>query len=387
MLVCGSLEPGKDGVGDYSRLLSAELIQLGHDLRIIATNDKAATEVIREEQWQENTAVPVLRIPYGVTNRTRIAILQEEIDNFLPEWVSLQYVPYSFNRYGVPVDFALALRRIRFTGEWHIMFHELWIDQRGIWTPKDTTISYLQRLAVVLLQWVLGPSVKHTHLPAYQTKMLPLGVTTLALPLFANIRPVKTSVTSPPSKVFRLGFFSQMNLKPEIIRFIKELANWLQGTENQELEILLLGGGADKVNLMKKGLLSSIPMATIKPLGFLPSEELSQHISTLNLGITPVRHHAIGKSGTVAAFLSHGVPVAAPWLTQSCPSFFDETLSEAVITNFTPKGLKAAMEAAQTLDTTVISPRGIAQRMLGDLSLSVAASTATSKRVDQPASH
>ena len=39
IFLCGSLEPGRDGVGDYVLLLSGELVRQGHQASIIALND------------------------------------------------------------------------------------------------------------------------------------------------------------------------------------------------------------------------------------------------------------------------------------------------------------------------------------------------------------
>ena len=40
VFICGSLEPGKDGVGDYVYILARELIDLGHTCLLIALNDQ-----------------------------------------------------------------------------------------------------------------------------------------------------------------------------------------------------------------------------------------------------------------------------------------------------------------------------------------------------------
>ena len=37
--LCGSLEPGFDGVGDYVRMLASEVIVQGHQAVIVAIND------------------------------------------------------------------------------------------------------------------------------------------------------------------------------------------------------------------------------------------------------------------------------------------------------------------------------------------------------------
>ncbi|MBB4079025.1 hypothetical protein GGR28_001642 [Lewinella aquimaris] len=365
---CGSLAPGKDGVGDYTRRLAAELIGMGYAVAIVATHDKVTPELVSGTQAADGTSVSVVRIPYATTENERTHLLQAAIDEFDPDWLSLQYVPYSFNAYGLPLSFARKLRTLRNRGKWHVMFHELWIDQRGLLTPKDTTISLLQRLAAVAVVRSLRPEIRHTHLPGYQNKLRSLGIQTQPLPLFPNISPVNRPVTLPSQETFRLGFFSQMDLREEILTLIRKLMQWTD-SQQKTLEIFLMGGSESKSRETSATLNELFPGATIHALGFMPSEEISQIMASLNLGITPVPYHAIGKSGTVAAFLSHGVPVAAPWKTERSPSFFSPELTAAVLQTFSAPALRAATEAAAVLDTTTISVQGVARRFTADLGL------------------
>jgi hypothetical protein len=44
IFLCGSLEPGCDGVGDYTRRLAGELIKQGHHIAAVALNDQYLQE-------------------------------------------------------------------------------------------------------------------------------------------------------------------------------------------------------------------------------------------------------------------------------------------------------------------------------------------------------
>ena len=37
--ICGSLEPGRNGVGDYTRRLAGELAAQGHECLLVSLND------------------------------------------------------------------------------------------------------------------------------------------------------------------------------------------------------------------------------------------------------------------------------------------------------------------------------------------------------------
>ncbi|THH39285.1 glycosyltransferase family protein [Neolewinella litorea] len=372
LFLCGSLVPGKDGVGDYARKMAAELIAGGTGVRLLATHDKGVAETTEEEQREGTVAVPVVRIPYGAPQQERIRRIQDSIDGYHPGLLSLQYVPYSFSPYGLPFSLIQQLRSLRYRGRWHVMFHELWIKNQGVRTPKDTVVSALQRLAVLGLTKVLRPAVIHTHIPYYQAQLKQLGITARPLPLFANIAPqVGTAGPDSGGGSFRLGFFSQF-IPERVIPFIRSLDTWLRTTDGRKLDIQLLGGGADRVAETRRILAAEFPQATINASGFLSAEALSRELSRLDLGITPVDHHLIGKSGTVAAFLNHGIPVAAPYRTEHAPSFFTPGLTAATLETFSETGLLSAMRAAGSLDTHPISPQGVARCFLNDLSLSPA---------------
>lgn len=363
LFICGTLEAGKDGVGDYTRRLASELRSRGLKVSIIAARDKKIAVLSSDHES--------IRIPYATPAAERRSLMRRAILDFKPDWISLQYVPYSFNNRGIPLAFILELRALAPLGKWQVMFHELWIDENGLATPKDTAISLLQRWAITGLNRAVKPELRHTHLPAYQTKLLnKTHITSRPLPLFANIAPAFPAQNKEVrEQEYRIGFFSQMELYPEVLTFIRQLKDWLI-KKNRKLEIVLLGGSEDKMRSVAASLSRHFPDSTITPLGFLAEKELSKQLGALDLGITPVRNHDIGKSGTVAAFLNHGLPVAAPRVTEPGDSFFAPSLTEATLSSFSPAALTAATEAARTLDLTPITVSGVADRFLLDLGFS-----------------
>jgi hypothetical protein len=63
LFICGSLEPGRDGVGDYCRRLAGEFLRTGIDTQILSLCDQHATSFTNENQTVEETEVVVHRIP------------------------------------------------------------------------------------------------------------------------------------------------------------------------------------------------------------------------------------------------------------------------------------------------------------------------------------
>src|SRR3954463_2329541 len=127
VFLCGCLEPGRDGVGDYSRRLGIELICQGHDVSLVALCDHNVLHETNELQELKGTTISVLRIPNHVQDRSRFLMAKTFIDFKNPEWISLQYVPFAFQIKGLPFDLAGKLKILGEGRKWHIMFHELWV--------------------------------------------------------------------------------------------------------------------------------------------------------------------------------------------------------------------------------------------------------------------
>ena len=367
LFICGSLEPGRDGVGDYTRRLAAVLQRAGNRVHLIAVYDRQAARSHAEVQNEGTTSITTLRIPYATPLAERLRHVQEEVDAFGPAWISLQYVPHAFNKYGIPLGLLYTLRKLRSTAAWHIMFHELWITPDSPLDLKQHFIAALEHRAV---SWLIGtslqPQVIHTHLPAYSRRLLAKGARVSPLPLFANID--RHCGDDPPHApgTFRAVFFSQLAAPPAVVDFLRQLYRHLK-ERDRRLEISLLGGGPERVARAAAELSSALPEASLLTPGFLPAAEVSLQLAQADLGITPVRHHEIGKSGTVAAFLTHRLPVAAPVVTDRTPSFFLPELNAAVLATFSAADLRRATAAARSLATDLIAADQIAATLAGDL--------------------
>src|ERR1700679_2438430 len=100
--ICSSLEPGRDGVGDYTRRLAGELIRQKHPSVIIGLNDTKISEIMSGSQEMEGTPIPVLRLPSMLPWKERETIARKWLNDFDPDWVSLQYVCFGFHIKGLP---------------------------------------------------------------------------------------------------------------------------------------------------------------------------------------------------------------------------------------------------------------------------------------------
>jgi len=352
LFICGSVEPGKDGVGDYTRLLCGELIKKGIDSQILSLCDYQVISFFIEQQVIENTVVVVNRIPIATTNSQKFIWSEDVLNKFQPDWISLQFVPYSFNPKGLPLWLPNFLNKLIGKHSWHIMFHELWIGRNQNSSLKNKAISYMQEVIVRQLMKKIKPQVIHTHLPFYMNNLKKITLNISPLPLFSNISPLINFSQTIADKRFRWAFFSQVGTSPEIINFIN-IFNTELLEKGISPELIIIGNNKNRMLEYVEEFKAKCPLfAHIECTGFLSENEISIKLKYCDLGITPVPLHCIGKSGSIAAFLAHGIPVAVPLVMREYRSdgigFFDKNWKGAIITNPSVNEIQNAKIIAQT---------------------------------------
>jgi glycosyltransferase involved in cell wall biosynthesis len=352
LFLCSSIEPKKDGVGDYTRLICSALIKKGYSVSILALNDQYVTGFVKETVISEDFSFNTNRISVGISQSQKFALTQEIVSTFNPDWVSLQFVPYGYNTKGLPFWLPNFLNKLIGKHSWHIMFHELWIGRIQNMSLKNKVISYMQEVIVRQLMKKIKPQVIHTHLPVYMNNLKKITSNISPLPLFSNISPPINFSQSIADKRFRWAFFSQVDTSPEIINFIN-VFNVELLEKGISPELIIIGNNKNKMLGYVEEFKAKCPLfAHIACTGFLSENEISIELKYCNLGITPVPLHGIGKSGSVAAFLAHGIPVAVPIVMREYSNdgigFFDKNWKGAIITNPSVNEIQNAKIIAQT---------------------------------------
>ncbi|GHS94918.1 hypothetical protein FACS1894207_3850 [Bacteroidia bacterium] len=313
LFLCGSLEPGKDGVGDYTRRLAGELIRQGHCVSIISLNDRFIDTVIQTEQESDDTNITVLRLPDKLSNKERYNHAENYIKNFDPEWLSLQYVIYSFQKRGLPIRLAKQLAKIGKGRKWHIMFHELWIgmDTNSSWILK--TNGVLQKYLIIRLVKKLQPIVVNTNTNLYKYQLNKKDIQVSLLPLFGNIL-VKFIKQKKETSELIFMFFGGIHFGADLEKF-SEWLQQIQQNEKKHITVWFVGkNGEDLKNWEKELQNKSIDF---KVFGIQNEDNISQLMSQSDIGIATTPYWLIEKSGSVAAMQEHGLPViclAREWI-------------------------------------------------------------------------
>lgn len=371
VFICGSLEPGLDGVGDYTRRLAIELIKLGHQVVAVALKDSYITVVVSDLQYLDYVDLPVLRLPSVMSREKRLEVAKKWIDKIDPEWLSLQFVPFSFHPKGLILGLDKMLKMLGYGRKWHIMFHELWVNIGVEASISSIGLGLAQREIMKVMISNLQPKRIHTHLPLYRTKLNNIGWNSISLPLFSNIPVYTKPDNSEFDNVFRIGVFSQADINLVTLEFIQGLLKQTMCT-GRTVEFLLIGDihklrsfGNAVENL--KGF-----NGKLKYTGFLEPKELSWALQSCVLGLTPVPRHALGKSGSVAAFIAHGVPVAAPNFCNSYSldniGFFSSFLRLAIVLQPDLSQIEKAKSTMLFSKSEILSST-IAKKFISDLNL------------------
>lgn len=315
IFICGSLEYGHDGVGDYTRRLAGALISKGHAVGLIGLNDKHISGEMTNPQTSGGHSISVLRLPASSTYKQRFQRAQLWINEYDPEWLSLQFVAYAFNNKGMPFGMGEALSNIGKGRRWHIMFHELWIGMEINSSLKNYLSGLVQKRLIQSLISSLKPRIIHTQSNLYLSLLTNMGYRAQYLPLFGNIHPghYPQSVHSSngqlangkaPHQSFIL--FGGIHAEAPVAQFAKEVASYCI-EKNVRIGLTIIGRcGQEQERWAGVWTAQGLPVTI---LGEQPPEKISQELQKASWGIATTPAALIDKSGAVAAMLDHGLPV------------------------------------------------------------------------------
>ena len=311
IFLCGSLEPGRDGVGDYVLRLAGELIKQKNQVVAIALNDRYTSIELIENKISNNIELKVIRLPAIWKTEQRFSRAQKCIQEFNPDWLSLQFVPFSFHNKGIIAGLDQHLLKLGDHTQWHIMFHELWVGINHSNSFKQYLLGQIQKIFIERLVKRLRPSCVTTSIPVYKKNISSLYVS--ILPLFGNIPilPIPSTIDTSESKKmsFTVVLFGSITgnldeLKSQI-NFVKIIASAKEKTVN----MVFIGNGGpfkpDAVRISKE----ILGAGSVTELGQLSFSDVSASFLKADIGISRADYEMFGKSGSTLAMLEHGLPV------------------------------------------------------------------------------
>lgn len=301
LIICSSLERGKDGVGDYSLKLGNWLAKKGMGVHILAFNDKylAAAEKATGQKTRYSSNLSI---------SSRREKLQAKINEFQPDVLFLQYVPYGYHNKGIPLNLAKVLGSIKTNGNWFIMVHEPYIG--GKLSVKEKIIQFGQKKAVKRIIENTSPSRVFTSTRKYEKALADINIVSSILPLFGNIQITGDKPAKSDESDSLLGIFFGAPPARENYRNFKN--GILKASISKPLRIAFCGktSSTEFAEYMSSSFKDSD--LKIETLGELGENELSQLFSNAEFGIARVGPELIGKSGSAISLLEHGLKLWVP---------------------------------------------------------------------------
>jgi glycosyltransferase involved in cell wall biosynthesis len=334
--LAGCLEPGKDGVGDYTRILAEECTRLGAACQTIALADRHAPGMTTSQA----SGVETLRLPGRLPWPSRVEAARRATGRFAPDWASVQFVPYSFHRLGIATRLVRALPRLVGPARLHVMFHEIWIGPDGSWRRR--LVSGAQRRCVLRL-CRYPETLMHTSNSAYEEILKAHGVAARPLPLFGNI-PVATTdgwnwlapqlaAVGCDAAVRRGGWwlfvlFGALHpcWPPEPLFERLQDAAAEAGRRMALISVGRLAGGDELWRTIEARYAAHFP---ILRLGEQPDGRVSEVLKAADFGVATSPYWLLDKSGTAIAMLEHGLPVIVNREDGPTPPSDDDAWPEA----------------------------------------------------------
>lgn len=318
IFLCSSLEPGKDGVGDYCRKLAACLIACGHETRIIALNDKFSQVEEATVQYDGKQVITVFRLPRHMPRKEKIKKAQGIVQFFDPDWLSFQYVPYGFDKKGMPFYLPKTLKQIAGRFRWHFMFHETWAGISDTAPLLYKIYGYFQKQIAARLIKSLHPLEITTTNILYQMELQARDIYASCLPLFSNIAvhepetsclaaiESQYSICLTNKEYYKIGIFGTSYPEGKLDSV---MPNFISKLKTNKVVILSFGRNNQPGEMQKLKVKLSRTVIFVE-LGEMPELKVSTVMSILNIAVLCTPAEYIGKSGTYAALRLHNVAVA-----------------------------------------------------------------------------
>lgn len=346
VFICGSLDPGSDGVGDYTRRLSGALIKRGIAVELLALYDRGCRESKHEYQISEGSTISVTRYPRDMQDDERYMKASAFIQAAQPTWISIQFVIFTYNPKGLPFKLSSHLKKICADFPVHIMFHELWVGMEEGASFKHRLVGFIQKRIIAGFISATNTKQLTTHTPLYKWQLANIGYTAQILPLIGNVPKAAIAPKEMPAQKISVLFFGGIHHGAPIETFLTELKSEA-GLRAKPLEIVFIGKcGSELKNWMR--VCESLGIEAVDK-GIMTEAELSRELSAATFGVSTTPYVLSSKSGTVAAMKEHGLKVlcvARNWNVSTFNVAGDDTQQATVL--YTPGMLKQFFEAPET---------------------------------------
>ncbi|MGE0151152.1 MAG: glycosyltransferase [Reyranellaceae bacterium] len=320
-LIAGSAEPGRDGIGDHARILAAELVRRGHAAWVLAINDPHVAEPGSGRSTVDGVEVAALRIPAAISGFRRFALAQAALDNAEAEAVLYDFSPTQYQPRGLIWAMAREMAALARGRRRALLVHEYCIG-------SEQGAGLKQRLWGRAQHWgfrrfvrsLNGLRIATTNL-LYARLLERDGYGARIVPLYGNV-----PVLPPPAANWCHARLREAGMAPQgpggfycagcfgalydgaelasVLPMLRQAAD-AAGARLAILSVGELGGGEPLWRAWQEKFGGE---AAFLRLGRREAGEVSAYIHSLDIGLATTSMALAGKSGSLAAFLDHGLP-------------------------------------------------------------------------------
>jgi len=306
VFIAGCLEPGRDGVGDYTRALATECARRGHEVRLLSVGEPAQPAVTVD-------GLPTLRLTADAWRADGGSAAQRWLEAFAPDWASLQFVPYSFAPRGFFAPAIPALMRAVGTApRRHLFVHEVWIGSQAGAPLRARVAGWWQRRAVARLLRLMRPALVHTSARYHIDALATLGQPARRLPLFGHV-PVpavgaRAVLPGVADDALVCGLFGTLyDWRPD--EFLADYAALAASLGRPAA--LVAAGGLGAAGAKRFARLAERWSGTIacRASGRMTEAELAAVFARFDCAATSMPWNIVGKSSSAASLRLHGLRV------------------------------------------------------------------------------
>ncbi len=264
-----------------------------------------------------------MRLPDVLPWHQRTAEVRHWLQDFNPDWLSLQFVPFGFHRKGLCFGLGKRLASMSPKASWHIMFHELWLGLGENSTVKHSILGSLQRMMILDLMKRLRPRIVNTQADSYKTTLKREKVDASILPLFSNIphasgdgwggilEPLLAEHLGKRPKraeLYLAGILGSVHPEWSAERTVDIMFPIVQRSKKR---LVLVFHGRNNLPPEEFARLKKVlrAKAAVLVVGERSAPDISRILQALDLGLATSPRQIIQKSGSVAAMQEHGLPV------------------------------------------------------------------------------
>ncbi len=292
LLVAAAVPPAVDGIGDYTATLA----------RALAAR---ATVAIATDRLRPASPVPDVELfpAFDLSSPGGVRSLPRVVREWKPDWVVLQYNPFSWGRRGFNPHLPAVIQTIRRSGAANVavMVHERYVPFTtwpyrimSLWQRPQYRM--LARTAQALFcstdAWI--PELRRLA-PGCGVHLAPAGS---GIPRVEIERSTARARLDIPADAFVLGFFGFAHAsKPlghvaEAYRAISE--------SGRDVRLVYIG-------LQPEVVRAALPEAAVVADGALPADEVSRRFSAMDLLLCPFVDGVSTRRTTMMTGLQHGV--------------------------------------------------------------------------------